>query len=169
MQAPKNGFFYMLDAKSGELLFCRGLCAGRELGAGHRPQDRSANHQSGSQLRQDRQGCAGQPLLRRRAQLAAAVVSSGTGLVYIPANQSSYAYVATREDDNPMGQKLSFSFAGNQQMMSRIRKPPVSEGFLLAWDPVKQKEAWRVPLGSGRSGGTLRDGWRTGICRQLRQ
>jgi alcohol dehydrogenase (cytochrome c)/quinohemoprotein ethanol dehydrogenase len=31
----------------------------------------------------------------------------------------------------------------------------VSEGFLLAWDPVKQKEAWRVPLGNGRSGGTL--------------
>jgi alcohol dehydrogenase (cytochrome c)/quinohemoprotein ethanol dehydrogenase len=78
-----------------------------------------------------------------------------TGLVYIPANQSSYAFVATREDDNPMGQKLSISFAGNQDYMRKLKTQPVSDGFLLAWDPVKQKEAWRVPLGTGRSGGTL--------------
>ena len=29
--------------------------------------------------------------------------SPHTGLVYIPANQSSYAFVATHEDDNPDG------------------------------------------------------------------
>ena len=69
--------------------------------------------------------------------------------MYIPANQSSYAFVATHEDDNPMGQKLSISFAGNQAFMAKLKTQPVSEGFLLAWDPVKQKEAWRVPLGSG--------------------
>src|SRR6185369_7803526 len=72
-----------------------------------------------------------------------------------PANQSSYAFVAKREDDNPMGQKLSISFAGNAEFMRKLKQQPVSEGFLLAWDPVKQKEAWRVPLGAGRSGGTL--------------
>jgi mono/diheme cytochrome c family protein len=75
--------------------------------------------------------------------------------VYIPANQSSYAFVATREDDNPMGQKLSISFAGNVEFMKKLKQQPVSEGFLLAWDPVKQQEAWRVPLGADRSGGTL--------------
>jgi quinohemoprotein ethanol dehydrogenase len=81
--------------------------------------------------------------------------SPKTGLVYIPANQSSYAFVASREDDNPMGQKLSISFAGNQEMMSKLKTQPVSDGFLLAWDPVQQKEVWRAPLGSGRSGGSL--------------
>jgi alcohol dehydrogenase (cytochrome c)/quinohemoprotein ethanol dehydrogenase len=54
-----------------------------------------------------------------------------------------------------MGQKLSISFGANVEFMQKLKKPPVSEGFLLAWDPVKQKEAWRVPHGAGRSGGTL--------------
>ncbi len=75
--------------------------------------------------------------------------------MYIPATQSSYAFVATHEDDNPMGQKLSISFAGNAEFMKKLKKPPVNESFLLAWDPVRQKEAWRVPMGTGRSGGTL--------------
>jgi alcohol dehydrogenase (cytochrome c)/quinohemoprotein ethanol dehydrogenase len=75
--------------------------------------------------------------------------------VYIPANQSSYAFVASKEDDNPMGQKLSISFSGNQAFMRKLKQRPVSDGFLLAWDPVRRKEAWRAPLGEGRSGGAL--------------
>jgi alcohol dehydrogenase (cytochrome c)/quinohemoprotein ethanol dehydrogenase len=81
--------------------------------------------------------------------------SPNTNLVYIPANQSSYAFVATHEDDNPMGQKLSISFVGNQQFMRSVKKPPANEGFLLAWDPVQKKEVWRASLGTGRSGGAL--------------
>jgi quinohemoprotein ethanol dehydrogenase len=81
--------------------------------------------------------------------------SPATGLVYIAANQSSYAFVATHEDDNPMGQKLSISFVGNQEMMRKLKTPPVSLGYLLAWDPVARKERWRAPVQEGRSGGTL--------------
>jgi alcohol dehydrogenase (cytochrome c)/quinohemoprotein ethanol dehydrogenase len=54
-----------------------------------------------------------------------------------------------------MGQKLSISFKGNQEFMKKLKTQPVSEGFLLAWDPVQRKEAWRAPLGTGRSGGAL--------------
>jgi mono/diheme cytochrome c family protein len=31
----------------------------------------------------------------------------------------------------------------------------VSLGYLVAWDPVAQKERWRAPVADGRSGGTL--------------
>ncbi len=50
----------------------------------------------------------------------------------IPATQNSYAFVATHEDDNPMGQKLSISFAGIAEFMKKLKKPPVNERFLLA-------------------------------------
>ncbi len=155
MQAPKNGFFYMLDAKSGELLSAEAYVPGVNWARGiDRKTGRPIINPAANYGRTGK-GALVSPFYGGAHNWQPLSFHPGTGLVYIPANQSSYAYVATREDDNPMGQKLSISFAGNQQMMSRIRKPPVSEGFLLAWDPVKQKEAWRVPLGSGRSGGTL--------------
>ena len=78
-----------------------------------------------------------------------------TGLVYIPTMNYSYPFVATREDDNPMGQKLSISFAGGAKMLADPKALKVNNGYLLAWDPVKQQEAWRVSYEEGRGGGTL--------------
>jgi quinohemoprotein ethanol dehydrogenase len=75
--------------------------------------------------------------------------------VYIPTMEISYPFVVTHEDDNPMGQKLSISFAGSAKMLKDPKALNVSNVFLLAWDPVKQKEAWRVSLNKGRSGGAL--------------
>ncbi|MEJ0100596.1 MAG: hypothetical protein WDO12_13070 [Pseudomonadota bacterium] len=48
-----------------------------------------------------------------------------------------------------MGQKLSISFTGNVEYMKKLKTKPPSEGFLLAWDPVKQKEAWARAAGHG--------------------
>jgi PQQ-dependent dehydrogenase (methanol/ethanol family) len=155
MQAPKNGFFYMLDAKSGELLsavpYVPGVnwASGVDMKTGRPIKNPQANYSKTGK------GALVSPYYGGAHNWQPLSFHPGTGLVYIPANQSSYAYVATHEDDNPMGQKLSISFAGNQEMMRKLKKPPVSEGFLLAWDPVQQKEAWRVPLGADRSGGTL--------------
>jgi len=36
-----------------------------------------------------------------------------TNLVYIPTMEISYPFVMAHEADNPMGQKLSISFAGS--------------------------------------------------------
>src|SRR5690606_37446806 len=69
--------------------------------------------------------------------------SPETGLVYIPAIEWGYAFVAAEVDDNPMGQKLGISFAGNAEVTAQLENPPVRKGFLLAWDPLKQEEAWR--------------------------
>ena len=45
MQAPKNGFFYVLDAKTGELISADAF-APRELGERRRLEDRSADRES---------------------------------------------------------------------------------------------------------------------------
>ena len=155
MQAPKNGFFYVLDAKTGELISADPYVPGVnwasrvDMKTGRPVVNAEANYSKTGR------GALVSPFYGGAHNWQPLSYSPATGLVYIPANQSSYAFVATREDDNPMGQKLSISFAGNQAFMQKLKKQPVSEGFLLAWDPVNRKEAWRVPLGEGRSGGTL--------------
>jgi quinohemoprotein ethanol dehydrogenase len=155
MQAPKNGFFYMLDAKSGELLSAEAYVPGVNWAKGiDRKTGRPIRNPEANYSKTGK-GALVSPYFGGAHNWHPLSFHPGTGLAYIPANQSSYAFVAAREDDNPMGQKLSISFAGNQEMMRKLKTPPVSEGFLLAWDPVQQKEAWRVPLGTGRSGGTL--------------
>jgi PQQ-dependent dehydrogenase (methanol/ethanol family) len=155
MQAPKNGFFYVLDAKSGELISAEPYVAGVNWTRGIDRKTGKPIPNPEADYGKTGKGALVSPFFGGAHNWQPLSFSPLTGLVYIPANQSSYAFVASREDDNPMGQKLSISFAGNQAFMARLDKQPVSEGFLLAWDPVKQKEVWRAPLGTGRSGGTL--------------
>jgi len=155
MQAPKNGFFYVLDAKSGQLLSAKAYVPGVNWAKGVDPKTGRPMLNPAANYGRTGKGALVSPFYGGAHNWQPLSFSPQTGLVYIPANQSSYAYVATHEDDNPMGQKLSISFAGNQAFMAKLKQQPVSDGFLLAWDPVKQQEAWRVPLGSGRSGGTL--------------
>jgi PQQ-dependent dehydrogenase (methanol/ethanol family) len=155
MQAPKNGFFYVLDARTGELLsadpYVQGINWAKrvDMKTGRPVVNPEANYGKTGK------GALVSPYFGGAHNWQPISFSPDTGLVYIPANQSSYAFVATREDDNPMGQKLSISFAGNQEFMRKLKTQPVSDGFLLAWDPVNRREAWRAPLGKGRSGGTL--------------
>jgi len=155
MQAPKNGFFYVLDAKSGELLSADPYVAGVNWAKRVDMKTGRPVMNPEAQYARTGKGALVSPFYGGAHNWQPISFSPVTGLVYIPANQSSYAYVATHEDDNPMGQKLSISFAGNQAFMRKLKTPPVSEGFLLAWDPVNRKEVWRAPLGDGRSGGAL--------------
>ena len=67
MQAPKNGFFYVLDRTDGPLHLRRELRAG-QLGHPRRPRDRTARGDSRSPARQRHR--AGLPLRPRRPQLA---------------------------------------------------------------------------------------------------
>jgi PQQ-dependent dehydrogenase (methanol/ethanol family) len=155
MQAPKNGFFYVLDAKSGELLSAEPYVPGVNWAKGIDKKTGRPIRNPEANYSKTGKGALVSPFFQGAHNWEPLSYSPQTGLVYIPASQQSYAYVASKLDDNPMGQKLSISFAGNQQFMAKLKTQPVSDGFLLAWDPVKQKEAWRVPHGAGRSGGTL--------------
>jgi quinohemoprotein ethanol dehydrogenase len=155
MQAPKNGFFYVLDAHSGELISATPYVAGVNWARGIDSKSGRPIPNPEANYGKTGKGALVSPFFGGAHNWQPLSFSPQTGLVYIPANQSSYAFVALRGDDNPMGQKLSISFAGNAEFMRKLKQQPVSEGFLLAWDPVRRKEAWRVPFGAGRSGGTL--------------
>jgi quinohemoprotein ethanol dehydrogenase len=72
-----------------------------------------------------------------------------TGLMYIPTNYSSFPLVAEA------GAKM-----GNQLLSINVAKRPNDPApkldgagsYLLAWDPVNQKEVWKQHQGSSRSG-----------------
>jgi alcohol dehydrogenase (cytochrome c)/quinohemoprotein ethanol dehydrogenase len=78
-----------------------------------------------------------------------------TGLVYIPVVHQNYGFIATEQDDNPMGQNLSISTVRGAQLFDQLDIAPINESFMLAWDPVNQREAFRVSYGNQRSGGTM--------------
>jgi quinohemoprotein ethanol dehydrogenase len=155
MQAPKDGYFYVLDAASGELISAKPFTP--------------VNWSTGIDMK------TGRPIMNPKARYD--VTGKGfiqlpsfagghswhpmsysplTGLVYIPMIEFSYPFVYAPEDDNPMGQKLSISFAKSAAMLKDPKALHVNNGYLIAWDPVNQKEVWRVPHPGARSGGTSR-------------
>ncbi len=146
MHAPKNGIFYVLDAKTGKFI----------SGKPFVPQ---VNWMSGFDAN-------GRPILNPEANYAKTgkgfnlvgfqshvwnpmSFNPDTGLVYLPTNYGTYPYVAE------LGAKM-----GNQLLGINIRKRPEApapklEGprsYLVAWDPVNQKEAWRQVEGTSRAG-----------------
>jgi quinohemoprotein ethanol dehydrogenase len=155
MQASKNGYFYVLDAVTGKLISARGFVPninwsfGVDLATG-RPRINPA-------ARYDKtgKGFLVVPTVFGAHSWHPMSYNPATGLVYIPAVYANYPMVATRQDDNPMGQKLSISFAKGMAMYRQPGNRRIDAGFLLAWDPVRQKAVWRVPLGAEHGGGTL--------------
>jgi quinohemoprotein ethanol dehydrogenase len=158
MQAPKNGFFYVLDAKTGTLISAEkyvpvdwaeriDLATGRPVEA---PWARYPQGQVSTQTVGALGGHNWQPM----------AFSPKTGLVYIPAqtNQGLYAdpeafrYIPgawntgmRRYPDGPGAAKLVRP--GAQRAAAR--------GVLLAWDPVAQKARWSVPSEQAWTSGVL--------------
>ncbi len=148
MQAPKNGFFYVLDRATGELIsaepyvtvtWAKGIDkkTGRPIETeGVRYKDRPIGMQPG-------------PLGGHNWQPMS--FNPQTGLVYIPAQETAFGY----------GQEAGFKFRDRGWNtgvdFAIVKDPPTAlpTGHLLAWDPVAQKERWRVPYIVMWNGGTL--------------
>ena len=70
-----------------------------------------------------------------------------TGLVYIPAQEIANGVTSVKDfKPAPIGWNLGVDVAG-------IR--PNVKGYLIAWDPVKQKEVWRANYLGPWNGGML--------------
>lgn len=144
MQAPKNGFFYVLDRATGEFISGENYV--------------EINWASGLD------SVTGRPVEAEvvRYQRDPAVVIPGplgghnwypmsmdpeTGLVYIPTQNTSYVYSNPAEFvEQSVGWNLGLDAAPatpvNAEEAERVLELPASA--LLAWDPVAQQEVWRV-------------------------
>jgi len=155
MQANKNGLFYVLDATNGQLLsataFVPGVnwTTGVDLKTGRPVLSSAANYEKSGQ------GFITSPGPFGAHNWHPMSFSPLTGLVYIPASQNDFGFVAIKGDDNPMGQKWNVSLTAGVALYQKRHQQPRDDGMVIAWDPVQAKEVWRIPMGATRSGGTL--------------
>ncbi len=151
MQAPKNGFFYLIDRETGEFLsatpFVEVTWASGFDETG-RPIETDVDY------RTERKFVKPSPLGAHNWQPMS--YSPDTGLVYLPAKDmgSPFKVDAAWEYDPGTwntGLDMSFftEFGTDDGEGGEIR------GFLLAWDPVSRRVAWKVDHVTGSNGGTL--------------
>jgi PQQ-dependent dehydrogenase (methanol/ethanol family) len=156
MQAPKNGFFYVIDRTSGEFISANNFVPTNwashiDPKTGRPVEIVETNHEL-------------QPALTTPGPLGGhnwhpMSYSPQTGLVYIPAQETIFIYSTDNEFKyNPNTWNLA-----NQIEMSYLPKDPdelamvdaATVGYLLAWDPKEQKEVWRAQYKRPWSGGVL--------------
>jgi PQQ-dependent dehydrogenase (methanol/ethanol family) len=157
MQAPKNGFFYVIDRATGELISAENIVPVNwathiDLETGRPVEAPDARYDETLAAKKIVPGPAGahnwQPMS----------FNPDTGLVYIPARQAPLVYML--DDDyerQPIGMNLGINFWDPPGEVIDLPPEfgPEFQGFLLAWNPVSQEEAWRAPLTAFENGGIL--------------
>jgi quinohemoprotein ethanol dehydrogenase len=155
MQAPKNGFFYVLDRATGELLAADpyvdvSWATHVDLKTG-RPVERPEADWSVEQ----RMVTPGPPGGHNWHPMA---YSPRTGLVYVPSASNGYAYAPDPAFRFKHGAFNTGEDVGSvsDQIQNGLRTIPVcSPSHITAWDPVRKRQAWRVAHESAVPGGLL--------------
>jgi quinohemoprotein ethanol dehydrogenase len=154
MQAPKNGFFYVIDRETGKLLSAEKIgkvsWASRvDLKTGRPVENPGQRYESGSSLVWPGNfGAHGwQPMS----------YSPKTKLVYIPLINRSSRYSDAGID---RAKWKPHPHQWNAGLSAMDNDMPVREFFsaLLAWDPAANKPVWKVPTPGIVNGGTMATG-----------
>ncbi|MGE0621676.1 MAG: PQQ-dependent dehydrogenase, methanol/ethanol family [Pseudomonadales bacterium] len=158
MQAPKNGFFYVLDRATGELLSAEKYvevtwASHVDIESGRPVETENADHSR--EARDTRPAPFGGHNWHPMA------FNHTTGLVYIPAMETQAEYSTPETFKYVPGSHWNLGQARAAMM------PPMNEalargvvkrlltGHLSAWDPVAGREVWRVEHASLWNGGVL--------------
>ena len=146
MQAPKNGFFYVLDRVTGELLSAKKYAAVTwashvDMATGRPQVLEQADYD------EERKLILPSPAGAHNWQPMA--YNPQTGLVYIPTINDPASYERRKHFTFIKGvnnQGAHFSEGTITAEMGDFSKAEAG-GFLLAWDPVQAKPVWRHKLG----------------------
>ena len=146
MQAPKNGFFYVLDRTNGELISAEPFvfvnwASHVDLDTGRPMETKRGDYGPGETAYVFPSPAGGhnwQPMS----------FSPDTGLVYIPTRDVGWVF--TEKEDK------WFTY-GVDDLTPLIDDQPLpdTKGHLKAWDPVKQEVVWQVESELVWNGGTL--------------
>lgn len=173
MQAPKNGFFYVLDRKTGALLSAKNYTyvnwASRiDMKSGRPVVTPQADYNGGPKLIYPSMGGGHnwQPM----------AYNPKTGLVYIPVidmpmifidlvgNKGKVKWVDGQLDVgsiipdptyDPKYYERLFGKLPTYEEISKIRPNPNPRGIIRAWDPVKQKAVWEHEISNFWDGGVM--------------
>ncbi|HEY6925082.1 MAG TPA: PQQ-dependent dehydrogenase, methanol/ethanol family, partial [Steroidobacteraceae bacterium] len=158
MQAPKNGFFYVLERATGELISAQpytqvNWAKGIDSHTGRPVEDPKARY-----------GETGKPWIAMPGP------SGGhswppmsfdplTHLVYIPVIDGSFAFIGDKSfkpKSRGWNTAVDFNAGSLPEDPKVIAQIQMSlKGRLLAWDPVLQKAAWAVPYDTSWNGGVV--------------
>ena len=156
MQAPKNGFFYVLDRSNGKLLSAKNFvpvnwASGIDLQTGRPILTGAADYSKEPKVVQ--------PSFLGGHNWHPMSYSPKTGYVYIPA-QYTLAELKAAKAPQFLPNKSVVNFGldvpdlpEDPKVLNQIRD--AWSGELIAWDPVKQQAAWKQPYVSAGNGGTL--------------
>jgi alcohol dehydrogenase (cytochrome c)/quinohemoprotein ethanol dehydrogenase len=158
LHAPKNGFFYVLDRATGEVISAKPYTAvtwadGVDLKTGRPIEHPNARYKKGDQ------GVPLAPGPLGGHSWHSMSFSPVTGLVYLPVQDAGFLY---KSDEHFQERGLAFNTATDFVAAGLPQHPEVKrsilgsiKGHLSAWDPVQQKEVWRVDRASPVNGGVL--------------
>jgi quinohemoprotein ethanol dehydrogenase len=174
MQAPKNGYFYVLDRVTGEFIsgkaytrvnWSKGLNpkTGQAI-----PNPEVADYTNDARLVY--------PGMQGGHNWQPMSYSPETGLVYIPASDSGMVFIDTArrpighlngtfdthgilpEAYDPVGMKALYGNLPSMQTLLQkagLEKLPTTASVLRAWDPIKQKVAWEQVVPRFWEGGVM--------------
>jgi quinohemoprotein ethanol dehydrogenase len=161
MHAAKDGFFYVLDRRTGELISAKPFVPvtwanSVDLKTGRPIENPNARYDQ-----------SGKPIDIKPAPFGAhnwqpMAFNPQTGLVYIPAQEMDFAFAL---DTNYTRSPVSFNIGINLEATPPPAEPAAKKaawdklkGYLLAWDPVRQHAMWKASHPGPWNGGVLTTG-----------
>ena len=156
MQAPKNGFFYVLDRATGKLIsgepyVFTSWATGIDKETGRPIETEAARYRyTPVRLSPGPVGAHHWPPM---------AFNPATGFVYYPGQETSSVFAMEEKFEFKEGQWNLGIRRGTPAGAKPVPPPPPDPkapapgGFFVAWDPVAQKPAWKIPFLS--SGGAL--------------
>ncbi len=159
MQAPKNGFFYVIDRTDGKLISAKNFAVvnwatGIDMKTGRPIENPAARYKDKMAVVMPREEGAHnwQPMS----------YDPNTGLVYIPSADGAAIFSPVSGKDfvyRPRAWNTGNDFAAiAKAVLGAIASghpPPPALGYIKAWDPVTQKEVWHQPMAGNWNGGLL--------------
>ena len=158
MQAPKDGVFYVLDRVTGEFISAAPFVqVNWAKGFDEKTGRPFINSEA---FYDDKTPVQIYPTGGGAHNWAPMSYNPATGLVYLPASQGNYTFLAADEVIGyPFGHPgVAFPKPGVKPIVPPIIGPePLAgqRGILEAWDPVNQKLVWRTAGGGAMGGGTV--------------
>ena len=158
MQAPKNGFFYVLDRKTGELISAEKF--GHVTWATHVDMETGKPVESEFADYQENGGSYIWPSPYGAHNWQPMSYNKKTGYIYIPvqtipayfSGQKEVSYKVNRWNT---GVNLNESRSPASWVAAKASLDALVYGELVAWDPIKQERAWTVRHPKPSNGGTL--------------
>ncbi|MBL8546903.1 MAG: PQQ-dependent dehydrogenase, methanol/ethanol family [Hyphomonadaceae bacterium] len=154
LHAPKNGFFYVIDRSNCGLISAGSIAtqtwaSGVDMATGRPIENAEARFVSRTAI------VLPSPFGAHNWHPMS--MSRQTGLVYIPVQEMAQDYTSDPAFVYRPGRwntaTVHAPLPEDRATRAAIRNS--MQGFLLAWDPVNQREAWRVRLEAPWNGGTL--------------